>query len=114
MYTILSLFQCFFYVSTFVPPTLVENFNFFKGTCVNKHSYNVLTATHNRISQGCLYNQSSMSFHVGLGDWLLTVGYQSTQLHNTYTTGTHALPVNKRIRPRVCVYISGNALLPVV
>jgi len=28
-----------------------------------------LLLAHNRMSQGCLYNKSSISLHVGLGDW---------------------------------------------
>jgi len=50
----------------------------FSSVYVNKHSYYILTATHNRILQGCLYNQSSILFHVGLGDWLPKVGDQPT------------------------------------
>jgi len=28
-----------------------------------------LLLIHNQMSQGCLYNKSSISLHVGLGDW---------------------------------------------
>jgi len=32
------------------------------------------------LAQSQLRNQSSISFHVGLGDWLPKVGYQPTQV----------------------------------
>jgi len=34
-----------------------------------------LLLAHNRMSQGCLYNKSSISLQVGLGDWSSTAGY---------------------------------------
>jgi len=62
------------------------------------HLINVVTTflllAHNRMSQSCLYNKSSISLHVGLVTRSGLLACISIEVHITYTTGTgtHALP----------------------
>ena len=69
---------------------------------------------HNRISLSGLYNKSR--FLPRIGGLSACMG---NVVHNTYTTGTRALPDTIRMRPRAygpraCAYILGKALEPVV